>query len=92
MHAVYEAGLEPSIGPIDVSMLTKFEESDLLLQAQQSVQTWLSEAEERVLKLLTVHRDELEDIAQHVHEKESLMNSEIEDLILQLQLRKPESL
>lgn len=92
MHAVYEAGLEPSIGPIDVSMLTKFEESDLLLQAQQSVQTWLSEAEERVLKLLTVHRDELEDIAQHLHEKESLMNSEIEDLILKLQLRKPESL
>jgi cell division protease FtsH len=45
MHVTYEGGLDTSVGPVNVALLTKFEESDLLLKAQQAVLSWLQEAE-----------------------------------------------
>ncbi len=86
MHAIYEAGLEPTVGPIDVGMITKFEESELLLKAQGAVQTWLSDAEQRVFERLMSNRDALDCIAKELHEKESLMHSEINSLIRSLKL------
>ncbi|MFV0450180.1 MAG: AAA family ATPase [Vibrio sp.] len=86
MHAIYEAGLEPTVGPIDVGMVTKFEESDLLLKAQSAVQAWLSKAEQAVFQRLTSQRCALDQIAQQLHEKESLMNNEIKNLIRDLKL------
>ncbi|TMX73104.1 AAA family ATPase [Vibrio rotiferianus] len=84
MHAVYEGGLDPSIGPINITMLTKFEESELLLKAQQAVQTWLTEAENRVLALLSEHHQQLEIIAHTLHQRESLLSGDIKKLIKEL--------
>ncbi len=82
MHAVYEGGLESSIGPVDVAMLTKFEESDLLIAAQKAVQKWIINAETSVEKRLTAHRDALDTIANTLYEKESLLADEVEQLLV----------
>ncbi|MEF1341805.1 hypothetical protein REH81_34515, partial [Vibrio rotiferianus] len=84
MHAVYEGGLDPSIGPVNVTMLTKFEESELLLKAQQAVQTWLTEAESRVLALLSEHHQQLDVIAHTLHQRESLLSGDIKTLMMEL--------
>lgn len=80
MHAIYEGGLDPDIGPVNVGMLTKFEESDLLKIAQNSVRNWIVEAEMSVEQRLESHRSILNKIAQTLIQKESLLGEEIEQL------------
>lgn len=80
MHAIYECGLEASVGSLNVAMLTKYEESELLSKAQNAVKTWLENAEENVTALLHVHLDQLERVAQALLEKESLVKDEIDKL------------
>ena len=82
MHVIYEGGLEPSVGPVNVGLLTKYEESDLLLKAQDAVQSWLLNAEKLAETRLIKHRSQLDHIANTLIEKESLIRSEIEDLFL----------
>ena len=82
MHVIYEGGLEPSVGPVNVGLLTKYEESDLLLKAQDAVQSWLLNAEKSAETRLIKHRSQLDHIANTLIEKESLIRSEIEDLFL----------
>ena len=82
MHVIYEGGLDASVGPINVGLLTKFEESDLLLKAQTAVKSWLLEAEASVEARLIVHREQLDLIANTLIEKESLIGEEIEALFL----------
>lgn len=82
MHVIYEGGLEASVGPVNVGLLTKFEESDLLLKAQNAVQTWLIEAEKSAEARLIEHRVQLNHIANTLIEKESLTRGEIETLFL----------
>ncbi len=84
MHAIYEGGLEPSIGPVNVGMLTKYEESELLLNAQTAVQQWIIKAEKSVEQRLTEHRSSLDSVAGKLYEKESLLGEEIEQLLLSL--------
>ncbi|MGB0937751.1 MAG: AAA family ATPase, partial [Colwellia sp.] len=80
MHAIYEGGIEPSVGPINIAMITKFEESDLLATAQQSVKQWLVDAEQQVEQLLTHHYQQLTLVAEALLDKESLLADEIEQL------------
>jgi cell division protease FtsH len=82
MHAIYEGGLDASVGPVNVALLTKFEESDLLLKAQQAVLSWLQEAEKSVEARLIEHRAQLDHIANTLIEKESLIGEEINALFL----------
>lgn len=82
MHVIYEGGLEPSVGPVNVGLLTKFEESDLLLKAQQAVLSWLQEAERSVEARLIEHSVQLDHIANILLEKESLIGEEIEALFV----------
>lgn len=82
MHAIYEGGLDASVGPVNVGLLTKFEESYLLLKAQSAVQRWLQDAEKSVEVRLIKHRTQLDHIANTLVEKESLIGEEIEALFL----------
>ncbi|MFC3202125.1 AAA family ATPase [Alteromonas oceani] len=82
MHAIYEGGLEPSVGSVNVAMLTKYEESELLSNAQNAVKTWLANAEENVTALLLNHTDQLERVATRLIEKESLLKDEIDKLFV----------
>jgi len=82
MHVIYEGGLEATVGPVNVGLLTKYEESDLLLKAQDAVQFWLIEAEKSAEVRLVEHRAQLDHIANALIEKESLTRSEIEKLFL----------
>lgn len=77
MHAIYEGGIETSVGPVNVGMLTKFEESDLLANAQQAVKKWLEQAEQDIENLLTEHYQQLTLVAETLLEKESLLGDEI---------------
>jgi len=77
MHAIYEGGIEPTVGPINIAMLTKFQESDLLANAQQAVKQWLENAEQDVEKLLTEHCQQLTLVAETLLDKESLLGDEI---------------
>ena len=70
MHVIYEGGLDDSVGPVNIGLLTKFEESDLLLQAQSAVRSWLLEAEKSVEARLLEHRPQLDHIANTLLEKE----------------------
>lgn len=81
MHAIYEGGLEPSIGPINVPMITKFEESELVIQAQHAVQKWIMDAEASVIERLGQHRKVLDAIANALYERESLLAEEIKILL-----------
>ncbi|MBA6356627.1 MULTISPECIES: AAA family ATPase [unclassified Colwellia] len=78
MHAIYEGGIEASVGPVNVAMLTKFEESDLLSNAQLAVKQWLEQAEQQVEKLLTEHYQQLTLVAETLLDKESLLGDEID--------------
>ncbi|MBA6373360.1 AAA family ATPase [Colwellia sp. BRX8-4] len=78
MHAIYEGGIEPTVGPVNVAMLTKFEESELLSTAQQAVKEWLEQAEKQVEKLLTEHYQQLTLVAETLLDKESLLGDEID--------------
>jgi cell division protease FtsH len=80
MHVIYEGGLDAAVGPVNVGLLTKFEESDLLLKAQSAVQRWLLEAEKSVEARLIEHREQLDHIANTLVDKESLIGEEIERL------------
>jgi ATP-dependent metalloprotease FtsH len=80
MHAIYEGGIEPTVGPINIAMITKFEESDLLANAQQAVKQWLEQAEQQVEQLLTHHYQQLTLVADALLDKESLLADEIEHL------------
>jgi len=82
MHAIYEGGLDTSVGPVNISLLTKFEESDLLLKAQSAVTNWLLEAEKSVEAKLIEHRPQLDHIANTLIEKESLIGTDIDNLFL----------
>ncbi|MBQ4832282.1 AAA family ATPase [Pseudoalteromonas sp. MMG010] len=81
MHGVYYAGIEPAIGAVNIAILTKFEESDLLATAQQAVKRWIDTAEQECEKLLTEQFDLLKSVAQALIEKESLMGHEIDQLL-----------
>lgn len=80
MHAIYEGGLDDNVGSVNVSMLTRFEESELLANAQNAVQKWLANAESAVAELLDKNIEQLERVASALLEKESLLSNEIETL------------
>ncbi|MCL1046861.1 AAA family ATPase [Shewanella electrodiphila] len=82
MHVIYEGGLDAAVGPVNVGLLTKFEESDLLLKAQTAVRQWLLDAEASAEARLIEHRDQLDHIANTLVDKESLISDEIEALFL----------
>ncbi|WP_041736809.1 AAA family ATPase [Colwellia psychrerythraea] len=77
MHAIYEGGIEPTVGPVNIAMLTKFEESDLLANAQQAVKQWLDQSEQQVEQLLKDHYQQLTLVAETLLDKESLLGEEI---------------
>jgi cell division protease FtsH len=80
MHAIYEGGIEPSIGPVNVALITRFEESELLSDAQLAVKQWLEQAEQQVENLLNEHNQQLAMVAETLLDKESLLGNEIEQL------------
>lgn len=80
MHAIYEGGIEPTVGPINIAMITKFEESDLLAKAQFAVKQWLENAEQQAEQLLTHHYQQLTLVAEALLDKESLLADEINQL------------
>jgi ATP-dependent metalloprotease FtsH len=80
MHAIYEGGIEPSVGPINIAMITKFEESDLLATAQLAVKQWLEDAEQKTEQLLTSNYPQLALVAEALLDKESLLADEINQL------------
>jgi cell division protease FtsH len=80
MHAIYEGGIEATVGPINIALLTRFEESELLSVAQLAVKNWLELAEVQVEKLLSDNYQLLTNIATVLLEKESLLGDEIEQL------------
>ena len=82
MHAIFEGGLEASVGPVNVGMLTKYEESELLAKAQNAVKTWLADAEKNVTALLHDNLEKLELVALTLIEKESLLKDEIDTLFV----------
>lgn len=82
MHVIYEGGLDASVGPVNVGMLTKFKDSDLLLNMQHAVKSWLQAAEKSVEERLIEDRAQLDHIANTRIEKESLLGDEIEALFL----------
>lgn len=82
MHAIFEGGLEASVGPVNVGMLTKYEESELLSKAQNAVKTWLADAENNVTDLLHDNLEKLEQVALTLIEKESLLKDEIDMLFV----------
>ncbi|MCG6202324.1 AAA family ATPase [Psychromonas antarctica] len=82
MHVIYEGGLDPSVGPVNVGILTKFEESELLMNAQKTVKLWLESAEKSVEVRLIEHRLQLDRIANALIENESLIAEEIEALFV----------
>lgn len=81
MHAVYQGGIEPSVGPLNVGLLTRFEESDLLANAQNAVKKWIETAEKDVEVLLIKHYSLLESIAEKLIDEESLMGHQISMLL-----------
>ena len=81
MHAVYQGGIEPSVGPLNVGMLTRYEESDLLANAQNAVKRWIDTAEQDIETLLSNNYKLLEIIAETLIDKESLMGHEISKLL-----------
>lgn len=87
MHAIYEGGLDSTVGSINIPMLTKFEESDLLLHAQNAVQTWIGNAEISVTQRLTEHRAILDTLAYELYDKESMLGEGITQLLNKLLAR-----
>ncbi|MBA6352725.1 AAA family ATPase [Colwellia sp. BRX9-1] len=83
MHAIYDGGIEESVGPVNVGILTKYEESELLANAQKAVQQWLITAEQNVEQLLNDNYHQLELVANTLLEKESLLSDEINTLFIQ---------
>lgn len=81
MYAVYQGGIEPSVGPLNVGMLTRYEESDLLANAQNAVKRWIDTAEQDIETLLSDNYKLLEVIAETLIDKESLMGHEISTLL-----------
>ncbi|WP_165725269.1 AAA family ATPase [Pseudoalteromonas sp. SA25] len=81
MHAVYQGGIEPSVGPVNISLLTRFEESDLLANAQHAVKRWIETAEKDVEELLIEHYSLLELVAEKLIDEESLMGHQISTLL-----------
>lgn len=81
MHAIYQGGIEPSVGPLNVGLLTRFEESDLLANAQNAVKKWLETAEKEVEDLLSTHYSLLEKVAEKLIDEESLMGHQISVLL-----------
>eukprot|EP01093_Parvamoeba_rugata_P016214 TRINITY_DN593_c0_g1_i2.p1 TRINITY_DN593_c0_g1~~TRINITY_DN593_c0_g1_i2.p1 ORF type:complete len:124 (+),score=30.46 TRINITY_DN593_c0_g1_i2:338-709(+) len=81
MHAIYQGGIEPSVGPLNVGLLTRFEESDLLANAQNAVKKWLETAEKEVEDLLSTHYSLLEKVAEKLIDEESLMGHQISILL-----------
>ncbi|MBH0044877.1 AAA family ATPase [Pseudoalteromonas sp. NZS11_1] len=81
MHAVYQGGIEPSVGPLNVGLLTRFEESDLLANAQNAVKRWIETAEKEVEELLIEHYSLLEVVAEKLIDEESLMGHQILTLL-----------
>ncbi|NKF52028.1 AAA family ATPase [Shewanella sp. WXL01] len=80
MHVIYEAGLDEELGPLNIKLLTRYEESDLLLQAQQSVRNWLVTAEQSVERRLVSHKPLLDKIADALTTHESLLAEQINAL------------
>ncbi|MGS2719326.1 AAA family ATPase [Paraglaciecola aestuariivivens] len=81
MSAIYEGGLSDDIGAVNLSLLTKFEESDLLHTAQQNVRKWIFESEKLAEKLLLDNFELFEHFAQVLLQKESMHGEQIDEVI-----------
>lgn len=81
MGAIYEGGLSEDIGAVNLSMLTRFEESDLLHTAQQNVQKWIFDSEIEVEKLLQDNFELFDYFAKELLQKESMHSEQINDVI-----------
>jgi len=85
MSAIYEGGLCEEIGAVNLSMLTKFEESDLLHVAQRNVRKWIFESEKKVEKLLLDNFELFEHFAKVLLQKESMHSEQIYKVISEFQ-------
>jgi cell division protease FtsH len=81
MNAIYEGGLSNEIGPVNLNMLTKFEESNLLHVAQENVRQWIEESEKEVEKLLLDNNELFKHFAKTLIQKESMHADEIDHTI-----------
>jgi cell division protease FtsH len=81
MNAIYEGGLSADIGPVNLNMLTKFEESNLLHVAQENVRQWIEQSERNVEKLIIDNNELFHFFAQKLIQKESMHADEIDDTI-----------
>jgi cell division protease FtsH len=81
MSAIYEGGLSNEIGPVNLNMLTKFEESNLLHIAQENVRQWIEESERDVENLLLENSELFQFFAKNLIQKESMHADEIDNTI-----------
>lgn len=79
IHAVYEGGLDKSVGLINVHLLPNTAEK-IQQDAEMAVRNWLSSAERSVEQRLIKNKNKLEKIAEELYQKESLLSDEIESL------------
>jgi cell division protease FtsH len=81
MSAIYQGGLSADIGPVNLNILTKFEESNLLHIAQENVRQWIEESERNVEKLLLENSGLFDFFAKNLIQKESMHTDEIDSVI-----------
>ncbi|MDP5129712.1 MAG: AAA family ATPase [Paraglaciecola sp.] len=78
MSAIYEGGLSSEIGAVNLNLLTKFEESELLHLAQENVRQWIAESEEKAETLLIENKALLHYFAKALLQQESMHAEQIE--------------
>ncbi|MBA6377341.1 AAA family ATPase, partial [Colwellia sp. BRX8-2] len=81
MSAIFEGGLSDDIGSVNLSVLTKFEESNLLHTAQENVRKWIADSEQEVENLLQENVELFTYFANALLQKESMHKEEINDVI-----------
>jgi len=81
MNAIFEGGLSEEVGAVNLPMLTKYEESDLLHTAQKNVRKWLLDSEQDVEALLQKNVELLNYFAKKLLIKESMYSDEINAVI-----------
>ncbi len=81
MDAIYEGGLSEDIGSVNLKMLTKYEESNLLHTAQENVRHWIAQSETDIETLLLSNYELFSYFAEELIQKESLHGDEIEKII-----------
>ncbi|KHT63551.1 hypothetical protein RJ45_11410 [Photobacterium gaetbulicola] len=86
-YAVYQAGLDTCIGPVNVEVLSGGSAGcEVDKKAQEAVSQWLNEAQDNVSRRISDNRAKLDFIASQLIDKESLNAPEIRALLNRMEI------